>query len=747
MQKFFTFLFILWFSFSFSQQELIPQISVDQGIMELNQQFVEVNIVGTTADIRLYQSFSIRETESAYYLFPVNSEVSLYELTVYYPDQIFTLEAKNMDNIRKQVVAENKKGKKVSLIHSADPTFLRLDLPNVPKDDEIKVVVKYMRNLDKESDHKTLLLPSFVSKKYKKLPSEFGFNIDLISPTPIYDSELRTHNANFKKVSEKFQTYAYKGDKIDSSIDLQFNTKGDQASAGMLVYEDKGCRYILGVVEPPSFIKPEEVAPREYIFVMDVSGSMHGFPIETSKELMRRILNDLKPYEKFNILFFAGSNDFFAKQSVYATQENKDLAIHVINDQRGKGSTLLSEAMQQIYNYKPEAEFNRIVVLITDGMLTADSLMLSTLRSHLNDAQYFVFGIGYEVGRKTIQVLGNTMGTEPVVINEQATAEKELDRFYNLIRTPLLRHIIIQSKELNLRETYPSQFNGFLSNQSTSFVSKECSGMRNPKLIVSGINGDKRYSEEFSLPTQQSNEELFILKYLWAREKIDFLLQEEERCGQICVKSGKYRNEIIKIGEELNIATPYTSFIEESYINLDGKFGRKYSLYTDPNAALTFQNDFDSDFDGIPNTLDECPFDAGTVDRKGCPKTKEEKIAQEINRMLEGIEFDFDSYVIRPEFFEKLNTAADIINQNVQQKYIVEGHTDAAGTPEYNLELSMNRARSVVNYLKRKGVDGKRLKIVGKGDSELKHPECRPHEVCDDQKNFENRRVIFKQMD
>src|SRR5690606_2127425 len=111
-------------------------------------------------------------------------------------------------------------------------------LPNVPKDDEIKVVVKYMRNLDKESDHKSLLLPSFVSKKYKKLPSEFGFNIDLISPTPIYDSELRTHNANFKKVSEKFQTYAYKGDKIDSSIDLQFNTKGDQASAGMLVYED-----------------------------------------------------------------------------------------------------------------------------------------------------------------------------------------------------------------------------------------------------------------------------------------------------------------------------------------------------------------------------------------------------------------------------------------------------------------------------------------------------------------------------
>lgn len=747
MQKFFILLFLFCFFFGISQTNEIPQLVVEQGEIQLTSQSIDVNVVGTTADIRLYQTFILPETENAFYLFPVNAEASLYELTVYYPDKIFSLEAKNMDNIRKQIVAENKKGKKISLVHSADPTFLRLNLPNVPKNGEIKVILKYMQLLDKESDQKTLKLPSFISSNYKENPLEFNFSIDLISPTPIYNSEILSHEAEIKKTSEKFQTFTYSGNKIDSEIVLEFLTQGDKAAAGMLVYEDKGCRYILGVVEPPSFIEPEVIAPREYIFVMDVSGSMHGFPIETSKELIKRILNDLKPNEKFNILFFAGSSDFFSKNSVYATEANKDLAIQIINEQRGKGNTQLSEAMQQIYNYKPQAEYNRIVVLVTDGMLSADSLMLSTLRNHLNEAQYFVFGIGYEVGRKTIQLLANTMGTEAVVISEQANAEKELNRFYNLIRNPLMRHIVIQSRELNLRETYPSQFNGFLSSQATSFVSKECSGMRDPKLVVSGINGDKHYSEEFTLPTLSGNEELFILKYLWAREKIDFLLQEEERCGQVCIKSGKYRNEIIRLGEELNIATPYTSFIEESYINFEGKFGRKYSLYSDPSITMSFQNDFDSDFDGIPNMLDECPFDAGTIDRKGCPKTKEEKIAQEINRMLEGIEFDFDSYEIRPEFFHKLNTAADIILQNSNLNYKVEGHTDAAGTAEYNQQLSLNRAQAVVSYLKRKGVDAKRLKIVGKGDSELKHPECRPQEVCDDQKNFENRRVIFKQIE
>src|SRR5690606_20605021 len=88
--------------------------------------------------------------------------------------------------------------------------------------------------------------------------------------------------------------------------------------------------------------------------------------------------------------------------------------------------------------------------------------------------------------------------------------------------------------------------------------------------------------------------------------------------------------------------------------------------------------------------------------------------------------------------------AAEIILSHQQEKYIVEGHTDAAGTPEYNQVLSINRAKAVVNYLKEKGVEVRQLKIIGKGDTELRHPECRPQEICDDQKNFENRRVIFK---
>ena len=43
------------------------------------------------------------------------------------------------------------------------------------------------------------------------------------------------------------------------------------------------------------------ITPREYIFVVDISGSMHGFPLETAKVLLRELIGGLKPSDSFNV--------------------------------------------------------------------------------------------------------------------------------------------------------------------------------------------------------------------------------------------------------------------------------------------------------------------------------------------------------------------------------------------------------------------------------------------------------------
>ncbi|MDX9704378.1 MAG: OmpA family protein [Weeksellaceae bacterium] len=725
----------------FSQEKLIPHLIAEKGEIELIEQTAKITIVGEKTDVFLQQNFKISETSIAYYLFPVKMNSTLYELSVEYKGNYYYLDAQNMNRVRNQVNAENKKGKKINLTHSENSSYIQLELPEIIQNDEFKISVRYIQTIQKDQNLKIFQLPGLVTENYSKKPEDFSISIDLASSIPIQNSKINLQNTDFNLVSAKHHNVEITKFPIDRNVKISFETQNSEIQAGMLVYEEKGCRYILGSVEPPKEIDKKNIAPREYIFVMDVSGSMLGFPIEISKELIMRVVNDLNSDEKFNILFFAGTSDFFAEKSVYATPENKEAVKEILSQQRGKGNTELSEALQQIYRYKPKPEYNRIVVLITDGMLNTSNLMIRDLRTNLPDAQYFIFGIGYEIGRKNLQLLASVTGTKAILVNDQKQAKAEADRFFEWIQSPVLRYIKISSKELNLNETYPQQYNGFLSGQSSQFITKECSRNRNPKLILTGINGEEIYEKEYGLTAELHNEDLLILKYLWSIEKIDYLLQEEERCGSRCIQSGKYRNEIIKIGEELNISTPYTSFVEINRL----KDGRTIPSYAITESSVSFQNDFDSDFDGVPNTLDECPFDKGNINRKGCPNTKEENITLEINRMMEGIEFEFDSYEIQPQFYEKLNTAAAIILET-DLIYEVEGHTDAAGTPQYNLNLSIQRAQAVADYLKTKGIPENRMKITGKGDTELRHPECRPQEICDDQKNFENRRVIFKLM-
>ena len=193
MTRFFTYILVFIFGALSAQNQTIPHLSVEEGNIELLTQSVEVNVVGEVSDVRLYQTFKVQDTNSAHYLFPVGLETSLYELMVFYPDKIISLDVRNMDNIRKQVLAENKRGKKITLIHSADPHFLKLNLNDLPQEEEIKVVVKFMQNLEKEGNVKSVTLPTFLSENYVDSMNEFEFQVNLISPTPIYDSKITNY--------------------------------------------------------------------------------------------------------------------------------------------------------------------------------------------------------------------------------------------------------------------------------------------------------------------------------------------------------------------------------------------------------------------------------------------------------------------------------------------------------------------------------------------------------------------------
>jgi outer membrane protein OmpA-like peptidoglycan-associated protein/tetratricopeptide (TPR) repeat protein len=107
------------------------------------------------------------------------------------------------------------------------------------------------------------------------------------------------------------------------------------------------------------------------------------------------------------------------------------------------------------------------------------------------------------------------------------------------------------------------------------------------------------------------------------------------------------------------------------------------------------------------------------------------------------IYFDFDKFFIRENEKSKLEQVTAELNKNPSSMLVIGGHTDSYGTPEYNMVLSKNRNKSVMNYLGKNGIDSNRIQSTAYGLTKLVN-NCTQGDLCSKQENQLNRRVEMK---
>ena len=103
---------------------------------------------------------------------------------------------------------------------------------------------------------------------------------------------------------------------------LRYRLAGDQITSGLILYQGEDENFFLYMAQPPQRVTAEDIPAREYIFVVDVSGSMEGFPLNTSKQLLRDLIGQLRPSDLFNVVLFAGDSTVLSAKSLQANQEN-----------------------------------------------------------------------------------------------------------------------------------------------------------------------------------------------------------------------------------------------------------------------------------------------------------------------------------------------------------------------------------------------------------------------------------------
>ncbi|MEA2040272.1 MAG: OmpA family protein [Thermodesulfobacteriota bacterium] len=142
----------------------------------------------------------------------------------------------------------------------------------------------------------------------------------------------------------------------------------------------------------------------------------------------------------------------------------------------------------------------------------------------------------------------------------------------------------------------------------------------------------------------------------------------------------------------------------------------------------------DTDGDGVPDYKDQCPGtpEGVKVDNRGCPidtdgdgvldyrdqcpgTPKGARVDKEGCWVIDEAFFDFDKYEIKSQYYPVFDAVVSVLRNNPSLKIVIEGHTDIIGTEAYNQKLSEERAGAVMRYLLKKGIDKKRLSVVGYG--------------------------------
>ena len=120
-----------------------------------------------------------------------------------------------------------------------------------------------------------------------------------------------------------------------------------------------------------------------------------------------------------------------------------------------------------------------------------------------------------------------------------------------------------------------------------------------------------------------------------------------------------------------------------------------------------------------------------------------DKLVIEKPIVMENIYYDFDKWFIRSDAAQELDKLVTILNDNPKISIELSSHCDSRGSDQYNLVLSDKRAKSAVEYIITKGVDAKRMKWKGYG--ETKHVNaCNNGVECTEEEHQKNRRTEFK---
>jgi Ca-activated chloride channel family protein len=539
------------------------------GQLQIKEHDVKVTInngIAVTTVDQVFQNMEDRQVE-ALYTFPVPKGASVSNFSMWINGREMVGEVVEKQRARQIYESYKQTRRDPGLLEQVDyKTFEMRVFPIGPRAEQ-RVQVTYYQELDVDHDWATWVYPLATTTQGKQpdatTKGRFALNVEAKSEVPLVEMSSPSHKDAFAvaKHAEGYWQASLETREGDLARDVVLAYKLARPRTGVdLITAKQGGEdgYFCLTLTAGDELAPKAGAGMDYVFVLDVSGSMaDDGKLDLSTRSLGAFVQSLGAGDRFDVITFNVQPTPLFTALTDANDEAKAKATEFLAARSPAGGTVLHPAITAAYKYAaPDRTLN--VVVLSDGLTeTGEAQQLAALiQQRPKGCRVFSVGVGNDVNRPLLQDVAEKSGGIAAFLSRGDDFERQAQSFRRKLEHPAATEVRIELEGAEAYDVEPRQLPNLYHGSPLRLYGRYKKAGPAKVRVKANVNGQPLdQAVDVELPKDEGgNPEI---ERMWAWHRVQRLLKDADAAGS----RSPVTAEIVRLGEGYSIVTEYTSFI------------------------------------------------------------------------------------------------------------------------------------------------------------------------------------------
>lgn len=535
---------------------------VDLRELALKKVKITGDVIGKFGTFEIEQVYknNTKDVLEVGYTFPIVETATVVGFEINVGDRVLKGKCKEKGEAKKEYQKNIVKGNSAYMMEQETDNIFKISVGKIDRDEDVTVKIQYIDKFEIIDNTIQILMPTLVTPRYKskitsklvygKVDYTIDFNININKTINRKSISCPSHKINLidEDKRERVEVLNY-----DLSKDFKLNIElKNELSSNAITSNTRDGEDMIYLSFMPEILDSYEDSEKEYLFIIDVSGSMMGEKLDETKRAVIECLKQLDIGDKFNIIPFESEFEAMNIKSIAYNEENMRKAVKYINNLEPLGGT---EILDPIKFALYDKNTDKIILLFTDGQVGNEEEIIKFVEDNVNRSRIFPFGIDTNVNSSFIKQLAKAGNGKAELIQPKEKIDDKIIRTFARIQTPLLEEIKIDygnNKVLDEIREEKCLFNYEFFNVFAKIEKLEDDIQLKGKIL------DKEYIWKINKENIYNTD--VDLEVLFAKQEME-RLEEYIRNTYEDDKIENYKKMIIELSEKYNINSRYTSFI------------------------------------------------------------------------------------------------------------------------------------------------------------------------------------------